>query len=392
MLRKTSFKLRTQLHKLWQMEFMNKFKYDAFVSHSVADKVGISNDLCRKLEELGLNIWYSGKNLETARSLEEQVDEAIACSRCGIVIFSPSYLERDWTMSEFYRLWARDGKTKPPTVVIPVFYKITAAEVASRNLLIADRYGVNADSNVDSIARRIKEAITKETIRVERVRRFRVAAAIVIGVMMVLSYSFWQKVELKDVPAAEEVESLLAERINSLQIKPTSIGLLSSYPSESPERIVDSIHQAFTSFKSYYRNEFVFTNGWDEVTARKNVNSTLGIDAQDLRPSNNYGMDSATVSILESSPSRAVYQYINRAPVVQDVEKVTENEMHIYRTAYKNNIRVIQVTLYLPKDRKGTKKHRMSITGLKPLETYQVVMEQGSWKLRELKTHNRETN
>jgi hypothetical protein len=381
-----------QVHKLWQMPFMNRYKYDAFVSHAVEDKIGIANDLCRKLEELGLKIWYSGKSLETAKGLEEQIDEAIHSSRFGVVIFSPTYLEKTWTMSEFHRLWARDGKSKPPVVVIPVFYNITAAQVAEKCLLVGDRYGINADGNIDSIANRIKEAITKETIRVQRVRRVQLAVSVVIGAMMVLSYSFWQKIEMKQLPSSQEVEALLAERVNGLQAAHATLGILSSYSKKSPGQVVDSIYQAFTSFKSYYRNEYHFSNGWEEVRARKHVNATLGIVAQDLRPASNYGMDSATVTILDSSPLKAVYRYTNRAPVVQQVEKIADDGMFIYRTTYENNIRVIEVTLQLPKDTKGTKKHTMSITGLKPVETYEVVLDRGSWKLRELKSEGTETN
>ena len=73
----------------------NKYEYDAFISHAVEDKIPIANELCAKLEQAGLKIWYSGKELGVGDSIEKTIEKGLNRSRYGIVIFSPTYLAKN---------------------------------------------------------------------------------------------------------------------------------------------------------------------------------------------------------------------------------------------------------------------------------------------------------
>ena len=137
----------------------NKYEYDAFISHAVEDKIPIANDLCAKLEAAGLKIWYSGKELGVGDSIEKTIQNGLNRSRYGIVIFSPTYLAKNWTIREFYTLLAKEIEEQK--VILPVLYNITLDELKNKDLLMADRFAVNADKGMDFVVERLVKEIKK---------------------------------------------------------------------------------------------------------------------------------------------------------------------------------------------------------------------------------------
>jgi hypothetical protein len=137
----------------------NKYEYDAFISHAVEDKIPIANELCAKLERAGLKIWYSGKELGVGDSIEKTIEKGLNRSRYGIVIFSPTYLAKNWTIREFYTLLAKE--IEEHKVILPVLYNITLDELKNKDLVMADRFAVNADRGMDFIVERLVHEIKR---------------------------------------------------------------------------------------------------------------------------------------------------------------------------------------------------------------------------------------
>lgn len=140
----------------------NKYEYDAFISHAVEDKIPIANELCAKLERAGLKIWYSGKELGIGDSIEKTIEKGLNRSRYGIVIFSPTYLAKNWTIREFYTLLAKEIEEQK--VILPVLYNITLDELKNKDLLMADRFAVNADRGIDFVVERLVQEIRKAKV------------------------------------------------------------------------------------------------------------------------------------------------------------------------------------------------------------------------------------
>lgn len=137
----------------------NKYEYDAFISHAVEDKMPIANELCAKLERAGLKIWYSGKELGVGDSIEKTIQNGLNRSRYGIVIFSPTYLAKNWTIREFYTLLAKE--IEEHKVILPVLYNITLDDLKNKDLVMADRFAVNADRGIDFVVERLVQEIKK---------------------------------------------------------------------------------------------------------------------------------------------------------------------------------------------------------------------------------------
>lgn len=137
----------------------NKYEYDAFISHAVEDKMPIANELCAKLERAGLKIWYSGKELGVGDSIEKTIQNGLNRSRYGIVIFSPTYLAKNWTIREFYTLLAKE--IEEHKVILPVLYNVTMDDLKNKDLVMADRFAVNADRGIDFVVERLVQEIKK---------------------------------------------------------------------------------------------------------------------------------------------------------------------------------------------------------------------------------------
>ena len=139
-----------------------KYEYDAFISHAVEDKIPIANELCAKLERAGLRVWYSGKELGIGDSIEKTIEKGLHRSRYGIVIFSPTYLAKNWTIREFYTLLAKE--IKEHKVILPVLYNVTLDELKNKDLLMADRFAVNADRGIDFVVDKLVQEIKKPKV------------------------------------------------------------------------------------------------------------------------------------------------------------------------------------------------------------------------------------
>jgi hypothetical protein len=137
----------------------NKYEYDAFISHAVEDKIPIANELCAKLERAGLRIWYSGKELGIGDSIEKTIENGLHRSRYGIVIFSPTYLAKNWTIREFYTLLAKEIEEQK--VILPVLYNVTVDELKDKDLLMADRFAVSTERGIDFVVDRLVSEIRK---------------------------------------------------------------------------------------------------------------------------------------------------------------------------------------------------------------------------------------
>ena len=147
-----------------------KYDYDAFISHAVEDKIPIANELCAKLEKAGLRIWYSGKELGVGDSIEKTIEKGLNRSRYGIVIFSPTYLAKNWTIREFYTLLAKE--IEEHKVILPVLYNISLDELKNKDLLMADRFAVNSDRGIDFVVERLVREIRKPKVSQPKVAWF----------------------------------------------------------------------------------------------------------------------------------------------------------------------------------------------------------------------------
>lgn len=130
---------------------------DVFLCHAWDDRSGAAKDLHDRLQDCGVRVWFSEKDVPLGRPLLREIDKGLARTRIGIVLVTPALLERlknegiaDKELSE---LLARDQ-------LIPVVHDTTYDALRAVSPMLASRSGLStAEQPLESVAAKIAELV-----------------------------------------------------------------------------------------------------------------------------------------------------------------------------------------------------------------------------------------
>ena len=132
--------------------------YDVFISHATEEKDEIVRPLVNTLKGRGLCVWYDESELRIGDSLRRKIDEGLAKSRFGIVVFSHAFFQKEWPRYELNALVAQEMADK--AVILPLWHKITEDEIMAYSPGLTDKIALNtSDFTIDEIAQEIAEVI-----------------------------------------------------------------------------------------------------------------------------------------------------------------------------------------------------------------------------------------
>lgn len=135
--------------------------WDVFISHASEDKEEFVKPLAEILSNLRVKVWYDEFTLSIGDSLSKSIDKGLASSRYGIVVISPSFMEKGWTDYELRSLISREiGHEK---VILPIWHKITREELIRYSPFLADKFALNtSNSTIEKIAMEILKVVKPE--------------------------------------------------------------------------------------------------------------------------------------------------------------------------------------------------------------------------------------
>lgn len=149
------------------------YEWDVFISHASEDKPKFVDDLVMKLKEQELRVWYDADTLKLGDGLEETIESGIEQTRFGIVILSPTYFSKEWTLRELSLLLRHR-----PDTILPIRYNITADDVNQllpdlSNLLSVDgmQYSIAGRADPNWVVIKVLEALGREYKFVARPRK-----------------------------------------------------------------------------------------------------------------------------------------------------------------------------------------------------------------------------
>jgi len=124
--------------------------YDVFISHASEDKADFVTPLARKLEALGISVWYDDFVLKPGDSLRRSIEKGLTSSRFGLVVLSPSFFEKEWPQKELDALvtMEADGESK----IIPIWHRITRDAIAKHSPILADRLAIPSNIGIEAVA------------------------------------------------------------------------------------------------------------------------------------------------------------------------------------------------------------------------------------------------
>ncbi len=132
--------------------------HDVFISHASEDKGDIVRPLANALSDCGLDVWYDEFSLRIGDSLRQKIDRGLANSRVGLVVLSPSFIDKGWTNYELDGIVTRTVSGEQ--ILLPIWHNITKQQVVDFSPSLADKVARStATHTVEEIAAEIAELI-----------------------------------------------------------------------------------------------------------------------------------------------------------------------------------------------------------------------------------------
>ena len=135
---------RNRQDHLSKSAIMLEKEWDAFISHASEDKDEFVRPLAQALAQLGVNVWYDEFTLEIGESLSKSIDKGLANSTYGIVVISPSFIQKKWPERELRGLVAREIEQEQK-VILPIWLGVTKQEVLSFSPPLADTLAITTE-------------------------------------------------------------------------------------------------------------------------------------------------------------------------------------------------------------------------------------------------------
>jgi hypothetical protein len=132
--------------------------YDVFISHASEDKDDFVRSLANALVNEGLDVWYDEMTLRIGDSLRQKIDKGLANSRVGLVVLSPSFINKGWTNYELDGIVTR--AVSGEQILLPIWHNITKQQVVDFSPSLADKVARStATHTIEEIAREISDLL-----------------------------------------------------------------------------------------------------------------------------------------------------------------------------------------------------------------------------------------
>lgn len=132
----------------------------AFISHDSRDKAGVALPIALGLQKLMCHAWYDEYSLKVGDSLRETIEKGLKEARKCVLILSPNFISNNgWTKVEFNSVFTREI-LEQTSVVLPVWYNVSAQQVYEYSPSLADKVGLNWQQlGEDEVIRRLYNVI-----------------------------------------------------------------------------------------------------------------------------------------------------------------------------------------------------------------------------------------
>lgn len=130
---------------------------DVFLCHAWDDRKDAAKELYDILTAKDVTVWFSEKDVPLGAPLLREIDKGLANSRMGIVLVTPSFLERikgeGIADKELSALLARD-------LLVPIVHKTTFEDLREVSPLLGSRSGLSTiEESMEDVAAKIAELV-----------------------------------------------------------------------------------------------------------------------------------------------------------------------------------------------------------------------------------------
>lgn len=132
---------------------------DAFISHASEDKKELAEPIYHRLTDLGKTVWLDKFEIVPGKSLMRQIDDGLLSSKYGILLITPSFINKPWPKAELQALFS--SMVAGEKEIIPVWHNISQKEVFKFSPLLADIVAVTTtDKSIDDVVLEILRVVS----------------------------------------------------------------------------------------------------------------------------------------------------------------------------------------------------------------------------------------
>src|SRR5438552_8122036 len=125
-----------------------RITYDIYLAHA-SENAEQATALCSAPRKQGLSVWFN--EFVVGLSIREQMEEGIVESSFGVVLLSPEFFAKKWTIHELDGLLAIE--TPQDVRILPVWWGVTAEQVLERSPMLAMRSAAVYQGDVENLVR-----------------------------------------------------------------------------------------------------------------------------------------------------------------------------------------------------------------------------------------------
>ena len=141
---------------------MNYENRDVFVCHSSEDKDEIVRPLVEAFSESGISSWYDEAEIGWGDSIAEKVNEGLRISTYVIVVFSPSFMGKNWPKRELNAILNVEATTAEVKVLpLLVGNEIERKHILSSFPLLNDKMFLPWEGNTRQIVSALESRLKK---------------------------------------------------------------------------------------------------------------------------------------------------------------------------------------------------------------------------------------
>ena len=361
--------------------------YDVFISYAVEDKNPVASAIVSALEQRGIKVYFVSDRLAPGVSVIDTVHEGLENSKYCIPVLSRN-CNRTWPAIERNLILRREKKLNKP-LIFPVRHGITPGEVGELFPELYDHYAESTEQGLDTVAENLYNTIRKRK-KEDRATCWKQIAVVSSFFILVSVILLQIKPSRPDLPSTQTIESLIIQRVTTFhQYAEHQLAQKQVNPVKTlvPLDSINSTYNMYDTIKKYERNNYSFTNGWENIRGCSNIEQQV-FSLPDS-PHSAYGISSACNWLLEMGTKDSVFRisvaFTDTVATGHHVDSVfcTDHNVHVW-VSYNHYIRVVFYSLtYSPKD--DTRKQSVSILSFKPKEEYILNNSTGTWKLQTVK-------
>jgi len=132
-------------------------KWDLFISHASEDKATFVHPLAEELKRRGIKCWLDSENIQLGDSIRRKIDTGLSRSRYGLVIISPDYIKKKWTLAELDAIFGKESVYSK--VVLPIAHEMDHNQIQGSLPLLSGKLFVNSNLGIIKVADAIENAI-----------------------------------------------------------------------------------------------------------------------------------------------------------------------------------------------------------------------------------------